>query len=55
MLLALGLFAGYYASYVYFQDIARYGPFPPHIAIWVPNATLLVIGTVLILNTRRLR
>jgi lipopolysaccharide export system permease protein len=54
MLLALGLFAGYYGLFVYVQQIAREGMLPPHFAIWAPNAILLVIGIGLIFDARKL-
>ena len=46
MLLALALFGGYYGLFVYAQDVAREGVVPPQLAIWAPNAILLVIGIV---------
>jgi len=55
MLLALSLLSGYYGLFVYAQNLARIGPVPPGIAIWVPNAILLVTGMLLISNARRLR
>jgi len=55
MLAALALFGGYYGLFVYVQDIAREGVLPPQLAIWAPNAILLVIGVGLIADDRRLR
>jgi lipopolysaccharide export LptBFGC system permease protein LptF len=55
MLLALSLLSGYYGLFVYFQNLARAGPIPPGIAIWVPNTILAVAGLILIFNARRLR
>jgi lipopolysaccharide export system permease protein len=55
MLLALALFGGYYGLFVYVQQIARGGVVPPHLAIWAPNAILLVIGVGLIFGARKLR
>ena len=55
MLLALTLLSGYYGLFVYVQTLAREGPVPPEIAIWVPNAILLLAGTILIFDARRLR
>jgi len=55
MLLALGMFGGYYGLFVYVQEIAREGTLPPQLAIWAPNAILLVIGIGLIVDARKLR
>jgi lipopolysaccharide export system permease protein len=55
MLLALGLFGGYYGLFVYAQDVAREGLVAPPLAIWAPNAILLVVGIALIFDARRLR
>lgn len=55
LLLALALFGGYYGLFVYAQDIAREGVVPPQLAIWAPNAILLVIGIALVFDARRLR
>jgi len=55
MLLALALFGGYYGLFVYAQDVAREGVVPPQLAIWAPNAILLVIGIALIVDARGLR
>jgi len=55
MLLALGLFGGYYGLFVYVQQIARAGVVPPHLAIWAPNAILFVIGIGLLFDARKLR
>jgi len=54
MLLALALFGGYYGLFVYVQQIARDGLLPPELAIWAPNAILLVLGVGLIFNARKL-
>ncbi len=55
MLLALGLFGGYYGLFAYAQDVAREGVVAPHLAIWAPNAILLVVGIALIFDARKLR
>jgi lipopolysaccharide export system permease protein len=55
LLLALGLFGGYYALFAYAQDAAREGVVAPHLAIWAPNAILLVVGIALIFDARKLR
>ena len=55
LLLALALFGGYYGLFVYAQGIARDGVMPPQLAIWAPNAILLVSGVALIVDARRLR
>jgi len=55
MLVALALFAGYYGLFAYVQTIAREGVLPPELAIWAPNAILLVVGVGLIADARRLR
>jgi lipopolysaccharide export LptBFGC system permease protein LptF len=55
LLLALALFGGYYSLFDYAQEIGRYGPLPPSIAIWAPNAILFVMGAFLIWNAQRLR
>ena len=55
LLLALGLFGGFYGLFAYAQDIAREGVVAPHLAIWAPNAILLVVGIALIFNARKLR
>jgi lipopolysaccharide export system permease protein len=55
MLLALLLFGGYYSFFDYAQGIGRYGPVPPYIAIWAPNAVLFVVGAFLIRSARQLR
>jgi lipopolysaccharide export system permease protein len=55
MLLALGLFGGYYGLFAYAQDVAREGMVAPHLAIWAPNAILLVVGIALIFDARKLR
>jgi lipopolysaccharide export system permease protein len=55
MLAALGLLSGYYGLFVYVQILARTGPVPPAIGIWIPNAVLLAAGVILVVNARRLR
>jgi lipopolysaccharide export system permease protein len=55
MLLALGLFGGYYGLFACAQDVARKGVVAPHLAIWAPNAILLVVGIALIFDARKLR
>jgi lipopolysaccharide export system permease protein len=50
--MALALFGGYYGLFVYAQDVAREGVVPPHLAIWAPNAILLVIGIALSVDAR---
>ena len=55
MLLALGLFGGYYGLFAFAQDVARNGVVAPHLAIWAPNAILLVVGIALIFDARKLR
>jgi len=55
LLLALGVFGGYYALFAYAQDVAREGVVAPRLAIWTPNAILLVVGAALLLDSRRLR
>jgi lipopolysaccharide export LptBFGC system permease protein LptF len=55
MLLALSLLSGYYGLFVYVQTLARAGPVPPAIGIWLPNMILLAAGVILIFKARRLR
>lgn len=55
LLMALGLFGGYYGLFVYAQDIAREGVVAPHLAIWTPNAILMVVGIALLFDARKLR
>ena len=55
MLLALGLLGGYYGLFAWAQDVARKGVVAPHLAIWAPNAILLVVGIALIFDARKLR
>ncbi len=55
MLSALGLLTGYYGLFVYVQTLSRAGPVPPAIGIWIPNAILLGVGAILIVQARRLR
>jgi len=55
MLLALGLFGGYYGLFAYVQQVAREGVLPPQLAIWAPNAILFVIGIGLLFDARKLR
>jgi lipopolysaccharide export system permease protein len=55
MLLALLLFGSFYGLFVYAQDLARQGVVQPHLAIWAPNAILLIVGIALILDARKLR
>jgi lipopolysaccharide export system permease protein len=55
MLLALGLFGGYYGLFVCAQDVAREGVVAPHLAIWAPNAILLIVGIALTFDARKLR
>jgi lipopolysaccharide export system permease protein len=55
LLLALGLFGGYYGLFVYAQDVAREGAVAPQLAIWAPNVILLVAWIVLIFDARKLR
>ena len=55
MSLALGLFGGYYGLFTCAQDAAREGVVVPHLAIWAPNAILLVVGIALIFDARKLR
>ena len=55
MLLALGLFGGYYGLFAFAQDVARKGVVVPHLAIWAPNAILLAVGIALIFDARKLR
>jgi lipopolysaccharide export LptBFGC system permease protein LptF len=55
VLLALGLFGGFYGLFAYAQDIAREGVVAPQLAIWAPNAILLVVGVALIFDARKLR
>ena len=55
MLLALALLGGYYGLFAYGQGIAREGVVAPHLAIWAPNAILLLVGIALIFWDRKLR
>ncbi|MBW2542968.1 MAG: LptF/LptG family permease [Deltaproteobacteria bacterium] len=55
MLLALVLFGSYYGLFVYAQDVSREGLVPPQLAIWAPNAILLVGGIAGVVDARRLR
>jgi lipopolysaccharide export LptBFGC system permease protein LptF len=55
MLLALGLFGGYYGLFTWAQGIAREGVVAPQLAIWAPNAILLGVGIALIFDARKLR
>jgi len=55
LLLALALLGGYYGLFVYAQDVAREGAVPAQLAIWAPNAMLLVSAVALSIDARRLR
>ncbi len=55
LLLALALFGGYYGLFVCAQDVARAGAAPAALAIWAPNAMLLVSAVALTVDARRLR
>ena len=55
LLLALVMFGGYYTFFDYAQGLARRGDLPPAVAIWAPNAALVVIGAFLTWIARRHR
>ena len=55
MNMAVGLLVGYYSLFVYVQNASRMGEAPAYLLIWIPNATLLVVGTALVWSTRRIR
>jgi lipopolysaccharide export system permease protein len=54
-LMALGLLGGYYGLFAYAQEVARDGALAPYLAIWAPNAILLVVGVALQFDARKLR
>jgi lipopolysaccharide export LptBFGC system permease protein LptF len=55
MILALGLLSGYYSLFAYVQEAARLGEAPVFMFVWIPNALLLLLGSFLVWNVRRVR
>ena len=55
MLMGLTLLSSYYGLFAYLQTLAREGQLPPHLAIWTPNALLVLAGATLLWSARRLR
>jgi hypothetical protein len=55
MIVALALLVGYYSLFVYVQDASRMGHAPAYLLVWIPNATLLVVGAALVWSTRRIQ
>ena len=55
MLTALALLAAYYGLFVVMQQWSRNGEVLPQIAIWIPNALLILVGSVLLYSAKKIR